>query len=892
MLCKKCSEIINDKKLLKNSFISGLNIFFVLVALNFLSINFSISETRYMAALTILLMTCLIIINISLISLSKAVLRYKKERNYFYKTVIGLILILFSFIILINTRIQILWLASIPIMISGLDILLNGLKIQRKELYLLSFTSFFYVIIYIIMQTTSVVWFSIQKLSLSVANLVGSIVGKEMLLGQSTSGLLILIIFLTFGFCTFLLTRQKKKFFIYYNITLFLFWTGYLIFLSLIEFSKKDVINYHFLFFLFCLIPTALYLIKVRNKLNDKSKKSGFKLKNLSEKGVAFALILILIAGFLITIFPAANNDSSEEQKNILFYGHQMLGSWDIPEYGKYGNMGSGMFGLLPYYMNLSGYSTSIIVDNETRFMKSNFPENFLSSDYENYTETVDDNKTALANNTITRFVNFTDYTKIIESETITSDILNNFDIFVIINFNGTFSENEQKTIWEFVENGGGLLVLGDHTDIGGMQDPLNHLLEPTSIRFRFDSGLPIDANFKWIPSYDVLHHPAMQYVEDMDKIQISVGSSLDIGPSTLPIIVGRYGLSDIGDKLNSQGAYLGDYEYNEGEQIGDIILAAAEYYGSGRVIVFGDTSSFQNVAIPSSLPLIHGIFNWLSSGRTLIIEYTQIIISMVMFLVAIILFIKSKKDNFIFALFAISLCIALVFSFSINPIFVGETEIKGNIIYIDSSHIERFNLEPYNDDSLSGFMINMMRNGYLPVTMDEFSYEKMQNSKIVVFNAPTKTFSENDINLILKYMKGGGVVILATGFDDKTASMPLLNEFDLDIEELPLGPIPYVEEDLESYQTEPRFVDSWPIVGNFEEDNKFYSITIADEEYVLMYFREYGKGGLLLISDSMYITDVNIETLYDYWPGNIQFLFTLIDELADRGILTRGLNQ
>ena len=895
MFGEKYSIILKNKKLLKNSFISSLNIFFVLVALNLLSVNFSISEAKYMAALTTLLMVGLLVINVSLQSFFNMLIRYKSEKNYFYKTLIGIILIIFSFVILTSTKTQILWLVSIPILLSGLDLLLNGLKVERKELHLLAVTSFFYSVVYIIMQTTSFVWFGLQKFSLTISNIAGLIVGKEMLLGPSTSGLLIFIIFFIFGFSTFLLSKREKRLFIYYNIILFLFWIGYIIVLSFTDFeSKSDVINHHFLFFLFNLIPTTLYLIKVGKSLPSMSKKNGFKLKNLTEKGIAFSLILILTAGFLITVFPLANNNVSEEQKNILFYGHQMLGNWDAPDYKKYGEISTGMFGLLPYYMNLSGYSTSIIVDNETRFMEINFPETVLLSDYENQTETVYDNETASVNNTIPKFVNFTDYTSIIESETITSDILSNFDVFVVINFNGVFSEKEQKAIWDFVDNGGGLLVLGDHTNMVGMQDSLNSLLEPTAIRFRFDSGLPIHPDFKWIPCCDVLHHPSMQYVDIniRNKIQISVGASLDIGPGTFPIIVGRYALSDIGDYSKDDDNYLGDYQYNEGEQIGDIILVAGEYYGSGRVLVFGDTSTFQNTAIVSSLPTLHGVFNWLSSGRTSTLEYAQVVISIVMFLAAAIFYLRYKSDNFVFAFFPIMLCIALVFSSFVNPILVGETEIKGNIIYISSSNIERFNLESYEDDSLSGFMINMMRNGYLPIIEDDISYTKMQNSEIVVFNAPTKTFSINEVNSILKYIKEGGVVILATGFDDKAASMPLLNEFGLDIEELPLGPIPYVEEDPEPYIKEPRFVDSWPIIGNLEDKNKFYSITIAAEEYVLMYFTPYGKGGFLLISDSMYLLDKNIESLHDYWPGNIQFLFTILDELVNRDILNRGVSQ
>jgi len=337
---------------------------------------------------------------------------------------------------------------------------------------------------------------------------------------------------------------------------------------------------------------------------------------------------------------------------------------------------------------------------------------------------------------------------------------------------------------------------------------------------------------------------------------------------------------------------YLGDYEYNPGEQIGDIILAAGAYYGNGKVLVFGDTSSFQNSAISSSLPLIKSVFNWLVCNRTATIEYTQVIISLLLLMGATILYLKSKKNNKIhFVFFPLALCIALIISAVANPIILGKDEIKGNIVYIDISHGERFSLKPYEDDSLTGLMVNLMRNNYLPLILRDFSIDKIENCEILIFNAPTKLFSNREVDAIKQFMNNGGLVILSTGYTDKEASMPLLREFELDIYDIPLGPVPYVEETPEKYQKEPRFVDSWPIIGDIGEDENdttypFYSINIDGYEYILMTFTRYGDGGLLLISDSEFLLDKNIESLYEYWPGNIQFLKNIIDEMINKEVL------
>jgi len=376
-----------------------------------------------------------------------------------------------------------------------------------------------------------------------------------------------------------------------------------------------------------------------------------------------------------------------------------------------------------------------------------------------------------------------------------------------------------------------------------------------------------------------------------LDEIDISVGASLDINAGSFPMIIGRYGLSDEGDRLNVEGAYLGDYEYRPGEQLGDIILAAGAYYGKGKVLVFGDTSSFQNSAIPSSLPLIGSVFNWLGSNRTTTIEYTQVTVSLLLLIGAIILYLKSKRNKIYFVFFPLALCIAIILSAVANPMILGKNEIKGNIVYIDASHGERFSLKPYEDDSLTGLMVNLMRNNYLPLILRDFSICKIENCEILIFNAPTESFSDSEVDAIKQFMNNGGLVILSTGYPDKEASMPLLREFELDIYDIPLGPVPYVEEAPEEYQKEPKFVDSWPIVGDISEDENdttypFYSVDIGSYEYILMTFTRYGDGGLLLISDSEFLLDKNIESLYEYWPGNIQFLKNIIDEMINKEVL------
>ena len=862
-------KVLGNNDLLKNSLFYYINTILIILVLNLLSVNFFKVESSFTLITIIYIIIGLLIFNIPFKRLYNYITRQNFKTIIFYNIIKGLFFIILSLFILLFSKIQMLWISSIPLILIGLDFILQSIGIIRKELFLLSVVAFVYTIFFILLQTIPQLWYSIQQFSLWFSKHIGLLIGVSLLLGPSASGLWIIIIFFIFSCCIFILSGLGKKLFLLNVIGLAICWIVYLIILGFVEFElNSDVLNLHFVLFLLCLIPTFLYLrsINFSSKTMDNSSYKNWKFKNIIKNGTVWALIFLFIFSILLTSFPGAENiNYNKAKKNILFYGHNMLGSWDVPEYGKYGKTMSGMFGLLPYYLHLIGYNSKIVVEDRMKFLNNTFP----------------------INKNITRYINITDYSSIIESSNITSDLLADIDIFVVINLNKSFSLSEHKTIWKFVENGGSLLVLGDHTAVGGIMNPLNDLLKPAGISYRFDSAIPIDKESRWIPCYQLLHNPISFRINELDEIQISVGASLDINYGSFPIIIGRYGLSDIGSHLNEEKAFLGDYRYNKGEQIGDIILAACTYYGKGKVIIFGDTSPFQNVPISYTLPFLDSVFNWLCNNRTIMLDFSIMILSILFLFGTIILYLKFKEKKIQFVFFPLALCIGILISAAINPIILGESEIKGDIVYVDVSHIERFSIEPYKNTSLTGLMTNLMRNNYLPIILRDFSNEKMENCKILIFNAPTRSFSDNEVESIKKFIKNGGLVILSTGFPDKDASMPLLREFNLDIYDIPLGPVPYVEEEPEKYQKEPRFVDSWPIlVGDESNTELFYSVEIEGYEYILMTFTQYGDGGLLFISDSQFLIDSNIESLFDYWPGNIQFFKNILDEMESRGLI------
>lgn len=847
-----------DTSLLLSSGLLISNVICVLLTLNLLSSTFGYITVTSAHLFAFFLLLGIVLLNLPL----RLTLQSLSKTNHRRITLLsGLFLCLFGFLLLLELKTNLIWIASVAVILSGIDLSLRGINRRRNELSLLAFSSFLYAVVFLLLQTIPSLWYLFQQTSLSISQMIGTLTQTSFLLGPTTSGqgiVLVAIVFLI-GSVLFPHKKTRKNLFWFFGclLGLCLIWFFYLLLLDLISYPSIDAFNLHPFLFLFCLFPLFVFLFRVQFSETIEPIQQKARLVHYLKTGKVWAMVFLFLSTTLLTLFIMGGTPT-EEQK-IVFYSDHMIGTWDVPEYGRYGKDAVGMFGLWPVYLSTFGYETELLVGNTTQFLNTTQP---------------------VALN-ITRYLNLTDYTTIQEITTLRESTLSEADIFVVSNLNVSFSEEERTIIWDYVRQGGSLLVIGDHTNVGGLQNPLNELLNPVGIRFRFDAALPFDEKFEWLTCTQLLHHPVTFLLTNPAELQYGIGASLDLSYSSFPIIIGSSVLSDNGNRSNADIAYLGDYEYNKGEQLGDVVLVAGAYYGQGKVLVFGDTSSFQNAALPFSYRFLRSSFDWLTNEQTGMTNTLQIGISLLLLLAAGLVFWFFRDERISFAWFSLLLSLALLLSASLNPVIITSSQnIANNTVYIDSSHEERFSTESFTDTSVNGLIVNLERNNLIPILLHDFSKEEILRSDLLILNAPTKAFTADEVHLLQSYMTQGGVVLLATGYEDKEASLLLLHTFGVDIESIPLGPVPYVEENLSLYQNEPRFVDSWPVSFQPNQTTSYYNFTWGERTFHLVVFVKYGDGGLLVIGDSQYLLDKNLESIYDYWPGNILFVKYLLDEL------------
>ncbi|MCD6468177.1 MAG: hypothetical protein J7L32_02555 [Thermoplasmata archaeon] len=756
----------------------------------------------------------------------------KDHRNSIYT---GAVLLIISFAVLLFTTQRVLWFASVLLTTISIAILLNGLNIKRDETPLIISLSIFYTLFMVFVENIPILWYGIQRFSYIISSAFGFLVDTPMIMGPSVGGLWIVISFLILYTTLVFYTKTVKPFLLTVFFT-FILWFIYLFMVRTYPFSDlTEIINsQHILFFLET-IPAAIYMAKT---LQFGPTMHRVSIKKLNGKTVA-ALTLIFVSLILLTSFPLG---TGEKTGNILFHRENMVANWNKPEYGRYELHTHGMFGFLPDYLNETGYNATVT------------------------------------------------------DQPLSSNLLSNVDTLVVINLDRSYSQKEYNTIWDFVKNGGSLLVLGDHTDLGGIQQPLNNLLKPVGIRFRFDSAMSVKE--RWESCMQFLNHP-ITYDVDGDLTGWSVGASLDISnPSSFPVVIGRYAYSDHGNRWNSVESYLGDYLYEYNEEAGDLILVAGAFYGDGKVLVFGDTTTFQNPTLPTSHKFIGNVFKWLNTGCTSTFYLLQKGLALIFLTAGAFLLYhaeESRKKREIMR-YIIPIVISASFILSASSTFFTyrgeEIEEQSRIAYLDYSHGEKIDLITYSDTSVTGLSVNLERNNYLPLIFQDFSKERLSNCKILVIIAPTERFTGQEVGFIREFMVKGGLVIVGAGYYERNNVLPLLKPLDLDIENIPLGPTPYKT----GSDEEPEFVDAWAVeVGDPVNTDVFYQLEVKNATYGLgknntyniVVFKRYGAGGFLLVGDGQFLYSKNIEMASAHNMGNILFLKNIFDELRWRGVLS-----
>jgi hypothetical protein len=520
-------------------------------------------------------------------------------------------------------------------------------------------------------------------------------------------------------------------------------------------------------------------------------------------------LVLAVTMPAASVLFPAR---LSLDGKKIVFYEKGFL-NWLKPEHGQYGRLASGMYGMLPAYIESLG-GTPLI------------------------------------------------------SKELSQQDLSNADALVLLFPDEPWTQGQLERIWEFVRSGGSLLVMGEHTTVDSAgKNRFNEVLAPTAIRVEFDCGTYAVGG--WLQSYDALSHPATAGVQDdRNQFGVVIGASLRTNWPARPILVGKFGWSDAGDRGSSQ-AMMGNGIYDGGEKLGDVVLAAEQPLGKGRVIAFGDTSSLTNGINVGSYVFTSRLFGYLAGDeKDAQPMWRQFVGIIIWILLTTLLFYKPQQRNIFVVILCLSASLAFcnVVSQKAGMIYPdGSHKKPNNLAYVDSSHLEGYSGESWRPDGVGGLMLTLMRNGYLALSLSDLSAERLAGAGLFISIAPSREFSAKEREIIKDYVFKGGSVIITAGYDEAGPVSSLLSQFGFTIgpagrsepEPVAMGHFksPYLAAN--NKQVFVRFYAGWPVSCN---DPNARIIAYGKNNLPIIIMRSFGAGKVTVIGDTCFAMNKNLE--------------------------------
>jgi len=160
------------------------------------------------------------------------------------------------------------------------------------------------------------------------------------------------------------------------------------------------------------------------------------------------------------------------------------------------------------------------------------------------------------------------------------------------------------------------------------------------------------------------------------------------------------------------------------------------------------------------------------------------------------------------------------------------------------------------------------MRQNYFPVVATHFSSDLLRQSKLSFLVAPAKRFTARESSAYEEFVRCGGELFICVGYEDASACRDLLARFGLQLRNLPLGSLGPDSNDVKIY-----FLNAWPVVAGPGETE----VLCRQGEYALIVSRRCGQGRVVLIGDSGFFLNRNLEMAESFNPENIQFFRQLV---------------
>jgi hypothetical protein len=442
-------------------------------------------------------------------------------------------------------------------------------------------------------------------------------------------------------------------------------------------------------------------------------------------------------------------------------------------------------------------------------------------------------------------------------------------DLLVLFHPTRPWSETQLQQLWDYVKRGGALLVVAENrVEDGALRSAFDEVLAGTAICVRDDSA--VAASTDWEGGLQTAGcAAAVDVPAALNPFGIEAGSSLQLGLRADPLVVGRYGFSGSGSDSSTDGG-----RYTAGRPLGDLVLAAQQRVGQGRVVVLGDANPLTNLGTVSAYPFTARLLAWMANrGSDPQAGWRQaLVLADSVLLIVLVLSGGVGRLSLAILAFGLSLFACATINARTSEVLPdGRRTPSGpsRLAYIGAGHLEGHAGSSWADDGINGLALSLMRSGHLALLLDRLDAARLERAGMLISIAPGRSFSTAERDVIRRFVERGGIWVCTVGAEQSRVVAPMLAEFGFDVPHSPVGPTdkaheteavgafyaPYYETDKGLANV--LFREGWPIAWNGQDVDVHVE---NDQGAAFVATRPVGHGMVAVIGDSKFALNRNLE--------------------------------
>ena len=298
------------------------------------------------------------------------------------------------------------------------------------------------------------------------------------------------------------------------------------------------------------------------------------------------------------------------------------------------------------------------------------------------------------------------------------------------------------------------------------MRSGFEGVLADTKIQVRRD--VAVSEAGGWQHSVQLLSHPVTMAIGPRNaSFFTDTGASLQVRWPARPLMLGRWGWSDPG----TDAVLTGVSRLEAGERLGDLVLAAEQRLGAGRVLVLGDAYPLTNEGGVRGYGYTGRLLSYLAHGPTGPQSPWRQAVTLLLGLGLFAAVIRRPDPARLLALvlvWAASQASCEAASRHATRVVPDGRLVKiegptspSRLAYIDASHVSPYSDANWAFDGINGLALTLMRSGYLTLTLPEVSRERLERAAVLVTIAPARRFTAAERQELRAFVDGGGTVIL-----------------------------------------------------------------------------------------------------------------------------------